>query len=159
MILLKLLGAGVLFLSGCGLSLLVCEKKGKSLLEIQSFEGLFRHLRREIECYRRTIPLALASVPKDVARGCLGGEKRMPEELTDFINVCPMRAEGLSGIVEGAARELGQGNLAEQLRILDATALALATLYQKEEKRVHTEQGTARVACLGSAAFLAILLL
>lgn len=159
MILLKLFGAGILLLSGAGISALVCEKKGRALGEIQSFMALFRHLRREIECYRRTIPMALASLPEEMAMGCLGGKKTVEGDLSTFVEACPMCARGLSEIVRGAVRELGKGDLAEQLRILDGAVSALTALYEKEETRVRQEQGTARVACIGGTAFAVILLL
>ena len=159
MILLKLFGAGILLLSGGGVCALVCEKKGRTLLEIRSFIALFRHLRREIECYRRPIPLALACLPKETAAGCLGGKKASYGELADFLEACPMRARGVAEIVREAARELGKGNLFDQLRILDGAISALKVLYENEEKRVRQEQGTTRVACIGGVAFAVILLL
>ena len=159
MILLKLLGAGVLLVSGAGASALVCEKKKRSLREIECFLAFFRHLRREIECYRRTVPLALASLPRETAEVCLGGKGKVPTDLSAFVDACPMRAEGLSEVVRGAASELGRGNLAEQLRILDAAEKALAALHEREEKRVRQSLGTARAACLGIAAFAVILLI
>ena len=157
--LLKLVGASILLWSGAGISALVCENKGRVLGEIQNFVALFRHLRREIECYRRTIPMALASLPKAVAAGCLGGKGTAEGDLASFIEACPMCARGLSEIVRGAMRELGKGDVGEQLRILDGAESALMALYEKEEKRVRQEQGTARVACMGGAAFAVILLL
>lgn len=159
MILLKLLGAGILLLCGAGVSALICERKGRVLREIDGFLSLFRHLRREIECYRRTVPLALASLPLKTAEVCLGGVASVPTDLSAFVAACPMRAEGLADVVRGAASELGRGNLAEQLRILDTAERALAALYEKEEKRARQEKGTARAACLGTAAFAVILLI
>ena len=158
MILLKLFGAGFLLLSGAGISAVVCENKGRVLDEIQSFVALFRHLRREIECYRRTIPMALASLPEKTVTGCLGVKGTAEGDLTAFIEACPMCARGLSEIVRGAVRELGKGDLGEQLRILDGAVSALMALYEKEEKSVRQEQGTARVACIGGTAFAVILL-
>ena len=159
MILFKLLGAAILFGSGVGVSALVCEKKGRVLLEIQSFTLLFRHLRREIECYRRTIPMALTSLPEETVMGCLGAKRAVKGDLVAFIDDCPMQARGLGEIVSSAARELGKGNLAEQLRILDGAVSSLERLYQNEEKSVRQEQGTARAACLGLTAFAVILLI
>lgn len=159
MILLKLFGAGILLLSGAGISALICEKRGRALGEIQSFMALFRHLRREIECYRRTIPMAIASLPEETVMGCLGEKRVVQGDLAAFIEACPMCARGLSEIVHGAVRELGKGNLSEQLHILDGATSKLMVLYEKEEKRVRQEQGTARVACMGGVAFAVILLL
>ena len=159
MMLLKLFGAGFLLLGGAGISALVCENKGRALDEIQSFVALFRHLRREIECYRRTIPMAIASLPQKTVTGCLGGKGTAEGDLAAFIEACPMCARELSEIVRGVARELGKGDLGEQLRILGGAESALMALYEKEEKRVRQEQGTARVACMGGAAFAVILLL
>ena len=159
MILFKLLGAGVLLLCGAAISALVCEKKRRTLREIECFSVFFRHLRREIECYRRTVPLALASLPKETAAGCLGGKGRVTTDLSAFVGACPLHAEGLADIVHGAVGELGKGNLAEQLRILDDAISALANLYETEEKHVRQSQGTVRVACLGTVVFAVILLI
>ncbi len=148
---LKLVGGALCLACGGMVSSYLCERGRESLREIAAFMSLFRHLAREIECRRADIPSALASAPTIA-------EKRVFRNMADFLSACPMRAEGLRGVLSGA-RELGLGSTAEQLRICEETLSALTKLYEASEKKAREKEGISKALCFGASGLCVILLL
>lgn len=154
----KLIGAVLILSAAMVLAHRLAADARRRAAQTEAYLTLVRQIRRQIACYCRPVGEILRRLEPEllaacgVAEGAAGGFSAM----LDGAALC-LSQEG-ERVVRALGRELGRGNLDEQLTLCDAAAAELESMAAAARRRLPEQLRLIRCACL-CGGFSVILLL
>lgn len=158
MIILKIVGAVIVSLSGVGLASLLCASSRAAVTQTEGLCALARYLGGEISCFCMPIPTALSRCPWEILKKCGADARVRYQSVEELLDACGIYDARTREITSAFAREIGRGYRAEQIALCERTAQMLSQHAQELLARLPTKQRLSGTLSVCSALAAVILL-
>ncbi len=155
---LRLVGAVLILAAALVLAHSLAASARASVAQAEAYLALVRQIRRQIACYCRPVVEILRRLEPELLTAC--GLSAGTDSLASMLDaaVLSLPREG-ERVVRGLGRELGRGDLAEQLALCDAAAAELESIAVAARCRLPEQLRLIRCACLCGGLAVILLLL
>ena len=157
MIYLKILGCGLVALSGVAVSISLNKRVSSALVCAESWESLFVYIKNQVECFSLPVGEILSRVDPTLLRKCGYAGEETPADISRLVSGTSFADAETARIVESFASEFGRCYKGEQVSRCEY----FISLAEERRKKLASELPSKRrlYATLSAATSLGVIIL